>query len=149
MSEPRVRIGKRPAQEASEMHRRMERVMQRLLLGLEAPGSARGWEPRADLYETASGLVVTLELPGVERDRIEILVEGLYLAVSGVREEPQPGGCVRWHQMEIAYGSFERLVALPQECDPDRITATYENGFLRIEIPRGRSAARSVPIEND
>src|SRR5207249_12016648 len=101
----------------------------------------------ADVYETADGFVATLELPGIEREEIEILVEGLYLRLSGVRPEPPVRDCMRWHQMEIAHGPFERVIALPQEADPERITATYKDGFLTIHIPRGSSGKRSVPIE--
>ena len=90
---------------------------------------------------------IALELPGVDRADIEVLVQGPYLRVTGVRREPADTGCMRWHQMEIAYGPFERIVALPGEVDPDRVRATYIDGFLRIEIPHSQPQPRSVPIE--
>src|SRR5712692_2406376 len=93
--------------------------------------------------EIAEQILVSLEIPGVERGEIEILVQGPYLRVSGVRQEPT-SVCMRWHQMEIVYGPFERVVALPLEIDPEGIRATYTDGFLRIEIPRGAPGARSV-----
>ena len=54
---------------------------------------------------------------------------------------------MRWHQMEIAHGRFERVLALPQEVDAERITATYKDGFLYITIPRLPAGGASVPIE--
>jgi HSP20 family protein len=124
----------------------MERMMDHLLQAREAVDPQRGWVPRVDIYETEQGLLVTVELPGVSREGIEITVEGSYLRISGVREEPAPSGCVRWHHMEIAYGSFERVVALPRAIDAKSIRATYLDGFLRIEIPSAPPAPRQVPI---
>src|SRR5262249_4410677 len=129
-----VRIRRTRSPEETDLHRTMERMMERLLVGTEAGLSSRGWVPRADVHETSEGVVVTLEIAGGRRDAIEILAEGTYLRVSGVREEPAPGACVRWRQMEIAYGPFERVIGVPFEIDPDAIRATYEDGYLRIEI---------------
>lgn len=142
-----MRIRRIPAHPMVDLHRRMEQVMERLLQDVKPLESPAPWVPRADIYETAEEFVVTLEIPGVDREEIEILVEGPYLSLSGVRPEPAPMGCMRWHQMEVAHGRFERLLALPQEADADRITATYKDGFLSIHIPRGPASARSVPID--
>ncbi len=140
-----LRIRRIPSAEVGDLHRRMRQAMQRLLLGLEGAVHEGAWVPRSDVRETHEGINVTLEIPGVLREDIEILIEANYLRVSGLREQPPAGGCTRWHQMEIAYGPFERVIALPFEPDPARITASYKEGFLRIEI--GRDAeTRSVPI---
>lgn len=127
------------------LHDRMERLMARLLRPLEPEGAPQGWAPRVDIHETADRLRITVELPGVERDGIDIAVEGSYLRVSGVRAEPPSLACMRWHQMEIVYGPFERILALPFPIDPARVSATYADGFLRIEVLRG--APRTVPID--
>jgi len=122
--------------------------MESLLHGIGPVHGPRGFLPRADIHLTESGTRVTLDLAGVLREDIEIVVvEGEALRVAGVRREPEACAGLRWHQMEIAYGPFERVVALPQEIDPERITATYRDGFLRITIPRG-AATRSVPIDS-
>ena len=132
-----VRIRRNPAAPMLDLHRRMEQVMERLLRDVKPLGTPALWIPRADIFETAEGFVVTVEIPGVEREEIDIMVDGLGLSIYGVRPEPVPAGCVRWHQMEIAHGRFERVLALPQEVDPDGITAVYRDGFLYITIPRG------------
>ena len=142
-----VRIRRSPAHPMLDLHHRMEQVMERLLRDIRPMESQASWEPRADVYETSEGFVVTLELPGVVRDDIEIVIEGLYLRLSGVRAQPEIEGCMRWHQMEIAHGRFERVLALPPEADLENITASYKDGFLSIRIPRGPGGARSVPID--
>jgi HSP20 family protein len=141
-----VRIGRGEAQVMADLHRRLEQVMERLLHDAAPSPASRGWVPRTDIYDTPDGLSVILDLPGIEPQEIEIVVEGAYLSVSGSRPEPAPIGCMRWHQMEIAHGPFERIIALPGEVDPARITATYEDGFLHISIPRAAGGGRLVPI---
>lgn len=140
-----VRILRNPEASADDLHRRMEQMLEQLLHAVDRPTVSLGWVPRADIYETAETILIALEIPGVDRGDIDILIQGSYLKVSGVRAEPQASGCMRWHQMEISYGAFERVVALPQEVDPEHITATYRDGFLRIEIPRA-AVSRTVPI---
>ena len=144
-----VRIRRSAAHPMVDLHRRMEQVMERLLQDAKPLGAPAPWVPRADVYETPDGFVVTLEIPGLDREEIDILVEGLCLSLSGTRPEPAPPDCVRWHQMEITHGRFERILILPQEADPERITATYKDGFLFIHVPRGTPGARSVKIDEE
>jgi HSP20 family protein len=145
-----VRIRRSRPREIADLHRRVEGILNTLLHDLPAvTPAASAWIPRADVHETGAALIVTLEIPGVEREDIDIVVEGPYLSITGRRPEPSPGSCVRWHQMEIAHGRFERVIALPEEADPERITATYREGFLEITIPRGDPGPRTVPIGGD
>ncbi|HXH27962.1 MAG TPA: Hsp20/alpha crystallin family protein [Candidatus Polarisedimenticolia bacterium] len=143
-----MRIRKGPGRAAEDLHRRMERMMEHLLFNAEiAAASGRVWVPRADIIETETSTRITLEIPGVPRDAIDITVQGSFVRIEGVRREPAPGGCVRWHQMEIVYGAFERLIALPFDIDPERIQATCEDGFLVIDIRRDPAGPRNVPVE--
>ncbi len=141
-----VRIRRRPSPELGDLHRRMEQAMETLLHGSGVASGAGGWAPRVDIRETADIFKITVDLPGVLRDAIDLTVEGSYLHITGVRREPALEGCVRWHQMEIAYGSFERIINLPCEINPDRIQASFRDGFLNIEIPRTAAPSRQVPI---
>ena len=143
-----VRIRRLKSQEITDLQRRMEEVMDRVLSDVWPSGRlSRGWVPRADIFETADALHVRLEVPGVPRDSIDVVVEGPYLSVSGSRREPETGDCTRWHQMEIAHGRFERVIAMPDDVDADAISATYEDGFLIIKAPRGASPSCSVKVE--
>lgn len=131
-----VRIRRSPPAPVLDLHRRMEQVMAQLLRDAQPIETPAPWTPRVDILESADGFVVTLEVAGVEREEIDIVVEDRCLRISGARSDPSPSGCVRWHQMEIAQGRFERVLMLPQEVDPERITATHKDGFLHIRIPR-------------
>lgn len=144
-----IRIRRIAATDLSALHRRMEEAMQGLVRGLGHVhvAVARGFVPRADIHETAAGVVVTLDLAGVQRDAVEIVIEGEFMRVSGVRQEPEVEACLRWHQMEIAYGAFERVFALPPDADVDAIGATLQDGFLRISVPRRAGGGRQVPVD--
>jgi HSP20 family protein len=142
-----IRIRRIAATDLSTIHRRMEQTMETLVRGLGHLAVPRGFVPRADIHETAAGVMVTLDLGGVPRDGIEIIIEGEYMRVSGVRHEPEGGPCLRWHQMEIAYGPFERVIALPPESDIDGISATFQDGFLQISVPRRAAGGRQVPVD--
>jgi len=143
-----IRIRTIPAPAVSDLHRRMEQVMENLIhgFGSAAPGSA--FLPRADIHETPAGIRIILDLAGVTRDGIDIVIEGRHLRVSGSRLEPEVSDCLRYHQMEIPYGSFERIFHLPEEADIERVVASYRDGFLQITVPlRAPGPARQVPVD--
>ena len=90
--------------------------------------------------------MVRLELPGIDPDRITLEIEGRVLRVCGTRQEQRPPDAV-YHQMEISYGRFERLVSLPPEVDITRASADYNSGYLEIKLPlKGQSRSRQIPI---
>ena len=141
-----IRIRRVVPQEVSDLHRRMEQVMDSLLHGLGPAYGPKGFVPRADIHENPEGLLVTVDLPGVTREAIDIVVEGQALRISGVRSEPAGTGCLRWHQLEIAYGPFERFIPLPAAANLDAIQANYKDGFLQVTIPfKPDQAGRQEP----
>src|SRR5258706_6154150 len=110
-----VRIRRSPPAPVLDLHRRMEQVMAQLLRDVQPIETPAPWVPRVDIFEAADGFVVTLEVAGVEREEIDIVVEDRCLRISGSRPEPSPAGCVKWHQTEIAHGRFDRVLMLPPE----------------------------------
>jgi len=143
-----IRIRTIPVSEVSDLHRRMEQVMENLLHGFGAVAPGTAFLPRADIHETASGIRIILDLAGVTRDEIDIVIEGRHLRVAGTRLEPEGSECLRYHQMEIPYGSFERIFHLPEAADAERVSASYRDGFLQITVPlRPGGETRQVPID--
>ena len=143
-----IRIRKVPPPEVSDLHRRMEQVMESLLHGFGSMVPGADFAPRADIHETAAGIRIILDLAGVTRDDIEIVIEGRLLRVAGARRESEVSDCLRYHQMEIPYGAFERIFHLPDVADAERVTAAYRDGFLQIEVPlRPAGEARQVPVD--
>ena len=110
-----------------------------------APGPA-GWKPPVDLYETPEHYVITAELPGVNRQDLQIHLQEGRLTVSGVRRE-RTSPCEEYHRIERGHGSFSRTFQLPIPVDGDHITADLRDGVLTVTCPKAAdSSARRIRI---
>ena len=94
------------------------------------------WSLAVDIYETENELVLTAELPGVEEKDVEIKVEDNTLSLKGERKFEKETREENYHRIERAYGSFYRSFSLPNYVDQDKISAEYENGLLKIHMPK-------------
>lgn len=94
------------------------------------------WVPNTDVYTTDQGLVVKVELAGMQSENLQITVEGTKLRIAGER----PDGCraakFNFLAMEINYGPFENVLEIPSSYDLSLAKASYLNGFLRIDVPQ-------------
>jgi HSP20 family protein len=93
------------------------------------------WVPNTDVYVSDGGLVVKVELAGMRREDLELVIEGNRVRIAGYR----PDGCraakCKFLVMEINYGAFETIIELPKGYDLSQARAAYQNGFLRIDVP--------------
>jgi HSP20 family protein len=93
------------------------------------------WVPNTDVYVSEGGLVVKIELAGMRREDLELVIEGNRVRIAGLR----PDGCraakCKFLVMEINYGAFEKVIELPNGYDVAQARAAYQNGFLRIDVP--------------
>ena len=137
----------------TEMNRFTEDALMRFL---DSPGAVgKFWQPASDIHETNSGLVIKLDLAGVTTDSVQVSLsgDGRYLAVSGVRAEPESERRARiaCYQLEVYFGPFERTFVLPAEWEVDRdaLSATLRDGFLTITLPKARTKipVRTIAIE--
>jgi HSP20 family protein len=94
------------------------------------------WSPAVDIYETENDLVLTAEIPGVEEKDVEIKIEDNTLTLKGERKFEKETREENFHRIERAYGSFYRSFSLPNYIDQDKISADYENGLLKIHMPK-------------
>ena len=135
------------------LHRRMERMMENVLHRHGAASDPAQWYPAADLYETESAVVVLLEVAGVDPESLEVTLEGTVLRVQGRRGGPPPRrDCVALHQIEIEYGPFDRLFAVPGNLDGDGARAQLDNGFLEVRVPKfpaESGVGRTVEVETE
>lgn len=110
-----------------------------------APGPA-GWMPPVDLHETPDCYVVTAELPGLQRDDLDIQMHDGRLTISGVRRE-RDAVCEQYHRVERGHGSFSRTFNLPIPVDVDGITADLRDGVLTVTCPKtAEAAARRITV---
>ncbi len=119
-------------------------TMQERLEDLFGRGTA-GWVPPADLYETADQFVLTIELPGLERDHVNLSFTGDTLTVSGRRPDPQP--CERYQQFERAQGRFSRAFRFAVPVDGNAIGADLALGVLTVTVPKALGATRRIAVE--
>ena len=110
---------------------------------------AEAWRPAIDVYETAKGVVVRVEIPGVRAGDVKVTVDGDLLVVRGVRRPPEREEAARPHRLEIAFGRFERRVRIAVPFEKDRVAAELEDGFLTIELPRPLPVRRRIEVQGD
>ncbi len=93
----------------------------------------------ADVYEDGNNLVAEMNLPGLAGDDIDVEVEDNHLRISGRREEEEEKKEKNYYTKEIRRGSFDRVVPLPNAVDREKVEATYEDGVLKVVMPKKES----------
>src|SRR4029450_11999185 len=127
-----------PLHELLDLQERMNRLFDETLTRerLEEPALLHGtWTPLADVVETSEAYLVELELPGLCRDDVMIQAQGDELVGRGERGAAGTGSPAL-HRLERRYGPFARGFRFPEEVDPDRIKADFNDGLLRPEAPK-------------
>ena len=101
------------------------------------PSAGRfGFLPTADVAVGENDMVLTMDLPGVAADELDIQMIDGELVVRGERKRQELPEGSRWAFTERAFGAIERRVRLPKGVDPDRIAASMENGVLSLIVPK-------------
>ena len=116
----------------------MEAVFRNLLSGgtAVANGQPSPWRPATEVYETTEALIVRAEIAGMDEGQLAVDIDGDLLLIRGERPERCPDGRRTYHEARIPYGAFRAEIYIPFPVDPDRTVADYQNGFLRIVLPR-------------
>lgn len=103
-----------------------------------AQPSGRLWLPAADVYQTADGWVVKVELAGVAAEDVEIEVQGNLLYIAGCRKDKSCAAGVAYQQMEITYSRFEKSLEFPASIEGVQLDHMFENGLLIIRLKKGK-----------
>ena len=115
-------------------------------LGLHAQqqGSGRAtttaWAPALDISERKDAYLVTVELPGVEPDDLQITLEDGLLTIQGERHFAHDSTEQQFHRVERRYGAFRRSITLPAQVQAEQIEASFDNGVLQIMVPKMEEA---------
>lgn len=102
-------------------------------------GKARGEEgfmPPVEVAEAEKDVTVTMAVPGVPKDKIDISVDDHVLTVRGEHRKESEEKKQDYHRQEIRYGSFARSVRLPAEVDAGKAEADLKDGMLKIRLPK-------------
>ena len=133
----------RDAQEEMAQMTQMSQMLARAL-GLQGQqqgsGTATAWAPALDISERKDAYLVTVELPGVDADDLEITLEDGLLTIQGERHFAHDSSEQHFHRVERRYGAFRRSITLPAHVMAEGIEATADNGVLQILVPKMEEA---------
>jgi len=102
------------------------------------------WAPAADIYETESGYLIAIDLPGIDRAELEIDIDDNRLIVRGTRAISES----KQHRSERPRGKFLRTFSVPGSVDQGKIGADYKDGVLQIRLPkRGEQKSKKIDIK--
>ncbi len=119
-----------------------------MLFGSHA--SPRAYLPPTDLVISDAEVAVTMDVPGLNADTLEIELTGDVLTIRGERQYPQlDQQNTQWYRIERGYGKFQRTLQIPKGLDPDTVTASIADGVLTIHVPVPEARKpRRIPIGN-
>lgn len=104
--------------------------------GSDETMSVWNWKPLVDIYDNDENIVITAELPGINKEDIKVDVKDRVLTLKGERLSQNEVKEDSYHRRERVYGKFERAFTLSVEVDPEEIQADYKDGILKINIPK-------------
>ncbi|MEI6296948.1 MAG: Hsp20/alpha crystallin family protein [bacterium] len=94
------------------------------------------WILATDVYQSGSNVVIKINLPGIDADKVDISVSADAVKISGHAEDEERIEGGNYFMREIRRGSFERIIKLPVRVEMDRAEADYTKGILKITVPR-------------
>ncbi len=134
--------GLEPFQELNRLQRQVNRLFDGTLGGTAS-------FPALNVWGNGEEVRVAAELPGVDPNKIELTVTGNTLTIEGERPETKLGEKEEWYRQERPVGRFARTVRLPFEVDNDQIAARYEQGILKVTLPRHEATKpRRINVES-
>jgi HSP20 family protein len=98
--------------------------------------TAAGFVPPVDIYEDEHKLAITLEIPGMRQEDLDVRLENNTLTVKGERSFKSEGKEENFHRVERRYGTFYRAFTIPSTINPDSIKAEYDAGVLRLQLEK-------------
>lgn len=108
------------------------------------------WAPAVDIKEEKERFVVIADLPGVDKEKVQISLEHNILTLQGERHFDKPEDRSGYTRIERCEGKFYRRFSLPQTADDSKISASYKNGVLEISIPKKQAAVeKKISIKID
>lgn len=123
----------------TQLQREMNRLMEDFFQDMPTARPYGASYPAMNAWEDGNSAWIECELPGLTLDDIEVLVSGNDVTVKGNRKIAEAEGAA-WHRRERSQGEFVRSITLPWDLDADKVSATFRDGVLTIELPKAESA---------
>jgi len=111
-------------------------------------GLFSGWSPALDLYDDKDAFVVSVELPGMKKEEIDIALHDGVLTVSGERKHERENKEGQTFRSERYFGKFQRSLTLPSQVDSTKVKASYKDGVLSVYLPKAEEAKpRQIQVD--
>lgn len=125
-----------PFREMLSLRREMDRLFDNVLSGSQAGWQPTSWDLALDVIENPDEFLVKASIPGINPDDLDITFSNNTLTIKGEIKEDKEFEQAQYHVRERRYGSFSRSISLPAGIQSDQITADYENGVLKLHLPK-------------
>lgn len=129
-----------PFRDLMSIQNEMNRLFGRTSGGNGGETTRGAWAPALDVNETEEKFIVTMELPGVSPEDVDISVEDSTLVVRGERKFYREQDEESFHRIERRFGEFARSLTLPSTADAQNIQASFDAGVLTIQVPKREEA---------
>ncbi|MBP1691000.1 MAG: Heat shock protein Hsp20 [Bacteroidetes bacterium] len=131
------------------IQREINRMFDSFFRGPEEDGlQTTSWNPLVDVTENDHSYLLNVELPGVSRNDVKIVVQDNQLTIRGEKKQEKESKNSNYHRVERSYGSFQRTFTLPTTVRAEKIEANYNDGVLTITVPKAEEAkAKEIEVK--
>lgn len=136
--------------EMDSLHKEMDRLFEDFWKGsghrrfMGQPWHETALTPRVDESEDEKAIHVKIELPGMDKDDVDITLASGVLTIRGEKKREEEEKGKDWYRSERSFGAFSRSLPIPADVEESRIEARFEKGILHIELPKTEEARRKV-----
>lgn len=145
-----------PMNNMMQLHHEIDRIFDNALRGFPALGNSGAWNQfindnmltafhaNVDIASDDNRYTITLEAPGMEQKDLSVELKDHTLYIKGDKQQENEQKDKHFYRVERHYGSFERVLAVPEDAETDNIQAAMKNGVLTVNIPRKSTPAADV-----
>ncbi|HEX2930388.1 MAG TPA: Hsp20/alpha crystallin family protein [Candidatus Binatia bacterium] len=148
---------RRPFMDLTRWERDMDRMMEDFFGRRMRPWWPERWfkgegldvrVPTVDVYEEKDDIVVKAELPGMDKENIEVNLTDHTLTIKGEKKKEEEVKQENYYRSERSYGTFFRTVELPKDVHADKVKASFKNGILEVRMPKTEEAkAKEIKVK--
>ena len=130
--------------EIDDILNRYTRAMGQPQAGSQEVITTGDWVPLVDIAETDKAFVIKMEIPEVKKEDVKVSVDNRVLTIWGERKQEKEEEGKKFHRVERSYGVFTRSFTLLDNVDESKVTATFKNGILNLQIQKAKVAKQKA-----
>lgn len=126
----------------------MDRFLSEPVFSIPKLFSEINWYPTVDVSEGKRDIIVKAEIPGVDKEGIDISLDGRFLTIRGEKKHEKEESDEHYHSVESEFGLFKRTIELPADVEESKVDAKYKNGVLKLKLKKAKEAeTRKIKIK--